>query len=176
MRGEDVDPITVGFMQWGSPPHARGRLGSAMKRILTKRITPACAGKTVASAGRAAAVSDHPRMRGEDAGRFIANSLVTGSPPHARGRLPSLFRDTIRGRITPACAGKTSRSRVRRGKTPDHPRMRGEDRGSYVFHVFTTGSPPHARGRHPASMSGMAASRITPACAGKTCLITMRRS
>ena len=46
--------------------------------------------------------------------------------------------------------------------------MRGEDRGSYVFHVFTTGSPPHARGR-PAVSAGVGDSgRITPACAGKT--------
>ena len=66
MRGEDVDPITVGFMQWGSPPHARGRRRSHNRRVHAVGITPACAGKTPTHAREWCRAEDHPRMRGED--------------------------------------------------------------------------------------------------------------
>ena len=91
------------------------------------RITPACAGKTVAcpvSVGRA---WDHPRMRGEDLAVKAGEGIDPGSPPHARGRLRRIGRFRLRGRITPACAGKTLHAdRVSR-QEGDHPRMRGED-------------------------------------------------
>ena len=87
-------------------------------------------------------------MRGEDGVRGQRRPLHGGSPPHARGR-PGRRRFPARSRrITPACAGKTGRSRLTcsnrlritpacAGKTStsisgkpvtgDHPRMRGED-------------------------------------------------
>ena len=102
-------------------------LGDA-KDIKAHRITPACAGKT-RSARRA-----FRRRR--------------GSPPHARGRLPSITAASASDRITPACAGKTLLYYFGFELIGDHPRMRGED-----YRLL-----PRA----------VRAARITPACAGKT--------
>ena len=66
-------------------------------------------------------------MRGEDmTGRVLTRS-VSGSPPHARGRLRSMNRLRSSFRITPACAGKTSTALSVMRLATDHPRMRGED-------------------------------------------------
>ena len=108
-------------------------------------------------------------MRGEDAGRFIANSLVTGSPPHARGRPASNGKGYHDFRITPACAGKTQEVDVTYIIQPDHPRMRGEDLIVLSPCELVPGSPPHARGRPQSRSEGLRKDRITPACAGKTC-------
>ena len=66
MRGEDVEALLPPLLEVGSPPHARGRRGELAGTNRTRRITPACAGKTFA---------------GPD-----PKSTDTGSPPHARGR------------------------------------------------------------------------------------------
>ena len=111
------------------------------------RITPACAGKTDGGDQDRGPEADHPRMRGEDQ---IINACLD-----------------IKG-ITPACAGKT-RARTRTAMSDwDHPRMRGEDRFVRVVKSCSAGSPPHARGRRVLNAVGGSASRITPACAGKT--------
>ena len=46
MRGEDVCVCDGGLFGLGSPPHARGRPKLERPRVLRRRITPACAGKT----------------------------------------------------------------------------------------------------------------------------------
>ena len=110
MRGEDGLGARLPGEAGGSPPHARGRPSSLMSTILVDRITPACAGKTLARARRAAGRKDHPRMRGEDVPPSSSSSRIQGSPPHARGRLCwPLDHGQSRG-ITPACAGKTDNS------------------------------------------------------------------
>ena len=48
MRGEDYIVYACGVGIVGSPPHARGRLASAEPVDAILRITPACAGKTIA--------------------------------------------------------------------------------------------------------------------------------
>ena len=134
MRGEDDYELIAVTGTYGSPPHARGRhLLNAMVYGF-RRITPACAGKTDRASSNGSPTSDHPRMRGEDSDVRSSAVTWTGSPPHARGRHDRDRRDTRTPRITPACAGKTRRSRLGGGKTPDHPRMRGEDL-CYTSHV-----------------------------------------
>ena len=127
MRGEDPPtPSGIGEVA-GSPPHARGRRTPAWHLSFRFRITPACAGKTQGRHGRAICRSDHPRMRGEDAGTARSSNMSIGSPPHARGRLVALnFKNSFE-RITPACAGKTLFATASSCWVTDHPRMRGED-------------------------------------------------
>ena len=127
MRGEDPTTIPVWLSPAGSPPHARGRLSPFLKDYQLKRITPACAGKTGSSAAWMALRTDHPRMRGEDPSSSGWRVRARGSPPHARGRLPSTSPSNSPARITPACAGKTTRLSRRSRSVADHPRMRGED-------------------------------------------------
>ena len=87
-------------------------------------------------------------MRGEDPSIIDSTEMVSGSPPHARGRRVVPFWITPVKGITPACAGKTCCRRGSKPSCPDHPRMRGEDR----VDANPTVHPPW----------------ITPACAGKT--------
>ena len=93
---------------------------------------------------------------------------MAGSPPHARGRHRVAPRRTRQGRITPACAGKTTAPPSRRRGLRDHPRMRGEDVELGVNPLLDSGSPPHARGRRPPWLRPVQSPGITPACAGKT--------
>ena len=67
-------------------------------------------------------------MRGEDGSARNRPTLLPGSPPHARGRLATARARQRKQRITPACAGKTRLSPSTELNSPDHPRMRGEDR------------------------------------------------
>ena len=49
----------------------------------------------------------------------------------------------------------------------DHPRMCGEKLYRGIRYPWSVGSPPHVRGKDSYHIRGMAADRITPACAGK---------
>ncbi len=64
MRGAHRDTATYCIAAAGSPPHARGPLGSGFGRSPGCRITPACAGPTASVSASVVASEDHPRMRG----------------------------------------------------------------------------------------------------------------
>ena len=147
MRGEDKKVTKEGFQISGSPPHARGRPALLFRRFPDFGITPACAGKTQSAPSARSATPDHPRMRGEDRGSMRAGLSVQGSPPHARGRQMGTRSQHLGHGITPACAGKTPTAKIGRPRTPDHPRMRGEDGRHSRLRSIRPGSPPHARGR-----------------------------
>ena len=168
MRGEDTHGSSGVPEPDGSPPHARGRRSERRGVKLGVRITPACAGKTPILLAIQFVFSDHPRMRGEDQSHLGCLRNPAGSPPHARGRLPGAVDRRRRDRITPACAGKTSRLAYPCSRGGDHPRMRGEDRWRCWVSGWRRGSPPHARGRQLRRLHRLGHGRITPACAGKT--------
>ena len=127
MRGEDHTVEQYPRPGQGSPPHARGRRDADTWRNELARITPACAGKTLASFSPGPVRRDHPRMRGEDTVHTVAEPRYPGSPPHARGRPSTDATGKFPYRITPACAGKTNAVDCPRDTVKDHPRMRGED-------------------------------------------------
>ena len=148
MRGEDALAVVSALVIAGSPPHARGRRDDRFE------FHPF--------------VEDHPRMRGEDSFGPVLDYGFSGSPPHARGRPSHRPRHNPHARITPACAGKTTKTLTGTPRWRDHPRMRGEDRGTRNVKYQALGSPPHARGRLHMLYADPAPFRITPACAGKT--------
>ena len=168
MRGEDLGHRRRPRRRHGSPPHARGRRRFRGSRNANRGITPACAGKTLRPVTRRLTPPDHPRMRGEDHVAEAVLACVLGSPPHARGRRARRCTPRTRGRITPACAGKTRRNHRRRRRWKDHPRMRGEDSSIVESFADDAGSPPHARGRLKGWFAAPINWGITPACAGKT--------
>ena len=49
-----------------------------------------------------------------------------GSPPHVRGKEYDVKAEQVAYRITPACAGKSKRTKGRKYMSRDHPRMCGE--------------------------------------------------
>ncbi len=103
-------------------------------------------------------------------------SLVSGSPPHMRGKGKGEQGQAAIIGITPAHAGKSKRSAARFRAAWDHPRTCGEKLPVLVEVSQVIGSPPHMRGKvanfkHCGDYLG-----ITPAHAGKsdTVRYTMR--
>ena len=133
VRGEEYPTAACGTCREGSPPRARGRAGEDYQLPELDRITPACAGKSVAACGAFGSAGDHPRVRGEESSSRAVVSTSQGSPPRARGREMNKDEIQISQRITPACAGKRQLSPVFRTRYQDHPRVRGEERlGLYL--------------------------------------------
>ena len=112
----------------GSPPRMRGKEVFSLRLGLSRRITPAYAGKRCRASARCPCGGDHPRVCGEKGQGIRSPSGQTGSPPRMRGK--EILNDLISSGkgITPAYAGKSTRqtpsSRLRR----DHPRVCGEKR------------------------------------------------
>ena len=71
----------------GSSPHARGARFDEALDVCRRGIIPACAGSTHWPLTCAAAMGDHPRMRGEHQKRALLSRHAPGSSPHARGAL-----------------------------------------------------------------------------------------
>ena len=132
----------------GSPPHMRGKAGTASSTPTSARITPAYAGKSDQHRRVAGKVEDHPRICGEKKSFRACKSVERGSPPHMRGKGDIAHLDGVVPRITPAYAGK------RRGQRDLHPQLRG--------------SPPHMRGKAKTSPPFSFRIGITPAYAGKS--------
>ena len=53
-------------MQWGSPPHTRGKSALDASDKIHNGITPAYAGKMPLVSRDLVALEDHPRIRGEN--------------------------------------------------------------------------------------------------------------
>ena len=79
-----------------------------------------------------------------------------------------------KGRITPACAGKTGQARHHPCEAKDHPRVCGENQTFPTVAKFVRGSPPRVRGKRYDNKLLLITARITPACAGKTLLESTR--
>ena len=112
--------------------------------------------------------ADHPRVRGEQSRSASTWRVSGGSPPRARGAVSGIRDSGSASGITPACAGSSPRRRGRRSRTPDHPRVRGEQRRLHVRGELRQGSPPRARGAGAAQPRHGVAAGITPACAGSS--------
>ena len=70
-------------------------------------------------------------------------------------------------RITPAYAGKSTKSRSVTRWRWDHPRICGEKALIVRICMATGGSPPHMRGKAPLARKRFTSTGITPAYAGK---------
>ena len=132
------------------------------------RITPACAGNTYQRDKSLGNIGDHPRLRGEYLLLCGVKVFHTGSPPLARGiRAVPLQLSQMAG-ITPACAGNTSIGYHNKARNRDHPRLRGEYKGTSIDRRIYEGSPPLARGIQRGNNFNCKWTGITPACAGNT--------
>ena len=168
MRGEHQRKDTAGLIWTGSSPHARGTREIFQSHFAQIRFIPACAGNTSPLISYAAAITVHPRMRGEH--RTSRRSLCrwSGSSPHARGTPLGDTDGVPRSRFIPACAGNTLGSSHGPPVVPVHPRMRGEHSASTDAVKVENGSSPHARGTRCARSGRADSSRFIPACAGNT--------
>ena len=110
MGGEKPLPPFGSLPYWGSPPHGRGKARKRKERMRAMGITPAWAGKSIGAAFLVGVVRDHPRMGGEKAGHHQPTHHRRGSPPHGRGKGIPTTRQSRRSGITPAWAGKRTRT------------------------------------------------------------------
>ena len=112
IRGEHERRIGAFIGAVGSSPHTRGAHSRSDPLGGTRGIIPAYAGSTSPTGNRPPPPRDHPRIRGEHDGEGPVDGVQGGSSPHTRG---ARWRGPGRrspGRIIPAYAGSTYRSRV----------------------------------------------------------------
>ena len=112
----------------GSPPRVRGKDTWNNVTASNARITPACAGKSLSFHLSSQSFQDHPRVCGEKCVSLPERVKVLGSPPRVRGKACSDPATPFKVGITPACAGKRSRSSEEPYRLKDHPRVCGEKR------------------------------------------------
>ena len=117
-------------------------------------ITPACAGKSVHL------IHQHKSH--------------WGSPPRVRGKGCVYKLTVLATRITPACAGKRLRFLNGKSQAKDHPRVCGEKQVMSDEYSVRRGSPPRVRGKAGDVGRVQCAQRITPACAGKSCIMRLK--
>ena len=79
-------------------------------------------------------------------------------------------------RITPACAGNSQKLPHKPGQAQDHPRVCGEQQAGDQRAVSILGSPPRVRGTDNGRKQANGGKRITPACAGNSCLPAHHRA
>ena len=93
---------------------------------------------------------------------------MEGSPPHGRGKAGLTYFFSVKYRITPAWAGKSSQKQFFVRVAEDHPRMGGEKSPAITLLAQNWGSPPHGRGKGQVRSCKYWRRGITPAWAGKS--------
>ena len=152
----------------GSPPRVRGTEIRHFLKLKKLRITPACAGNSLAVTARWKAARDHPRVCGEQWVEGSACHKAVGSPPRVRGTVSRPFVCPLNFGITPACAGNSRFQDQFGSGYKDHPRVCGEQGLFLRRDTGEIGSPPRVRGTAGATTRAKSPKRITPACAGNS--------
>ena len=151
MGGEKQKPTVSRPPAPGSPPHGRGKVMLRVVVFALGGITPAWAGKRATRSAAGSGSGDHPRVGGEKCGMLSGSRCRTGSPPHGRGKV-------FVHQVPPFDVGIT-------------PRIGGEKCSLSSFLTRCSGLPPHGRGKGNRGFSCVSSKRITPAWAGKRCLL-----
>ena len=152
----------------GSSPRVRGKRLPAGPRKTTRRLIPACAGKTSRARTLEYLTWAHPRVCGENWLERRSKPPARGSSPRVRGKRRHRHdRDHGTGLI-PACAGKTKYLPGTSGGSPAHPRVCGENSARTPARESYSGSSPRVRGKHDRGGGEAQGLRLIPACAGKT--------
>ncbi len=150
----------------------RERPKSIAVRTFSAGITPARAGTTFTFTAPYSRIQDHPRSCGNDYYEELKRVSKEGSPPLVRERLRLCASSPDIRRITPARAGTTSDGWITKMAIKDHPRSCGNDSQGANLNQIVMGSPPLVRERRWVCIQVEKITRITPACAGTTGIIT----
>ena len=131
------------------------------------RITPAYAGKRMATHGSKMPIKDHPRVCGEKPHQRPLSLRSPGSPPRMRGKVYMRCCACLPPRITPAYAGTRCSGPLHSYNPRDHPRVCGEKDSAPLDIDCIWGSPPRMRGKEINFCTILGKMGITPAYAGK---------
>ena len=159
-----------------SPPRMRGKGIADDEARAAVGITPACAGKSELPRFFLRCPWDHPRVCGEKMVSMIPHRRSRGSPPRVRGKAKRHARLLLPAGITPACAGKRGWLRPAGQRWRDHPRVCGEKALSTFSSRKNSGSPPRMRGKVIAEAGHHQIGGITPACAGKSAELELKKA
>ena len=168
MCGEKAGGREACSTRRGSPPRVRGEVLENLARQGVHRITPACAGRSRRCTKALPVREDHPRVCGEKLPESTRRTAEEGSPPRVRGEGKGRSRQPLPRGITPACAGRRRYIICPIGILEDHPRVCGEKKAGRRPAPRSQGSPPRVRGEDVPGEFEKFASRITPACAGRS--------
>ena len=91
MRGENEAAKRDLPEMIGTPPHAWGKHQAGIQGGGVVRYTPTCVGKTNCIDAIGVLGKVHPHMRGENSKSRPPIRQGTGTPPHAWGKLSSLY-------------------------------------------------------------------------------------
>ena len=87
MCGKKLTDGISGLTGSGSPLHVQEKHFEDAVKICIRRITPACAGKTVFLVQMMKHHQDHPRVCGKNLQGDWSGAWETGSPPRVREKL-----------------------------------------------------------------------------------------
>ena len=161
LGGHDVD-------ESGSSPRVRGKPHRDAESIESRRLIPACAGKTARECRGRQPRRAHPRVCGENSTSIPPRSCARGSSPRVRGKLHELRKLLEEAGLIPACAGKTAFTRSPPRPLRAHPRVCGENVRGVDAGRAGQGSSPRVRGKLHKTLTGVSTDGLIPACAGKT--------
>ena len=125
--GENAAPTAATLGVSGTSPRMRGKLAPILGDIGALRNIPAYAGKTVLSVRVAAAMSEHPRVCGENLNSSHVCTIGGGTSPRMRGKPRPECRGCHPAGNIPAYAGKTCRPGANGRLATEHPRVCGEN-------------------------------------------------
>ena len=164
LRSMGSSPLARGLPDWWRDPHDR------------LRIIPARAGFTLMPVSSSHTRRDHPRSRGVYAAQVAHDALSEVSSPLARGLPIRVDLDRALTRIIPARAGFTGGGLGVGHGGEDHPRSRGVYFVLRLAQGMHGGSSPLARGLRFDIDISFAHTRIIPARAGFTLVLTQTRT
>ena len=107
-------------------------------------------------------------MCGKNTVDYLCYWCLQGSPPRVREEPDESRRPLNEERITPACAGRTWRWKLKNGVEEDHPRVCGKNQIILKIETGRLGSPPRVREERRLVILLSVENGITPACAGRT--------
>ena len=166
--GEHWSPKSIKTEPPGSSPRVRGTQRHRARDSNRTGIIPACAGNTDHACAPVRDSRDHPRVCGEHSSIVKFCLAKPGSSPRVRGTHDHGDAFERFGGIIPACAGNTSSSTAKSGKTGDHPRVCGEHAIKAAMNESSSGSSPRVRGTLYGRRVRRRPGGIIPACAGNT--------
>ena len=167
-RGENEETLRPRTFAGGSSPLTRGKREAGGEPGERGRLIPAHAGKTGRPRDGRRVGQAHPRSRGENGVKPLAEPLDCGSSPLTRGKPLDGTEACEQGGLIPAHAGKTPSSCNPSPTGAAHPRSRGENFAAAIRCGIGKGSSPLTRGKQCNPLPHLRLARLIPAHAGKT--------
>ena len=166
--GENGQMATTTRVSGGLPPQVRGERPVGVAGGVPAGLTPAGAGRTSPDPWPSSKPPAYPRRCGENGGSEGEAKRSDGLPPQVRGELVAAALVGGGLRLTPAGAGRTTRSRTGPWPSWAYPRRCGENLTEQRSILTTSGLPPQVRGERQPRGRQSRRPGLTPAGAGRT--------